>query len=99
MQVVTKNSPPISAMTVSNLEIDGIKALISNSNLPVLRLQNTSNVFIHGCTISGIGDFLQLKGAENKDMLIKGNYLSKTITPLKKEVETLNNIILEDANH
>lgn len=99
VQVVTKNSPPISAMNVSNLELDGIKALISNANLPVLRLQNTSNVFIHGCTISGTGDFLQLKGAENKDMLIKGNYFSKTIIPLKKEIETLNNIILEDTNH
>lgn len=99
VQIIAQNSPAINAMSVTNLELDGIKAKIANANLPVLRLQNSSQVFIHGSTISGSGDFLQLKGAENKDMLIKGNYLGKNINPLKKEAETLNNIILEDTNH
>lgn len=99
LQVVTKNSPPVNAFAVTNLELDGIKAQVNDPVLPVIRLQNANTVFIHGCSISGTGDFLQLKGVENKDMLIKDNFIGKSIQPIKKEVEILNNIILEDTNH
>lgn len=98
VQISSKNSPPISAFAVTNLELDGIKAQIQNLSLPVLRFQNASQVFIHGCNISGTGDFIQLKGTENKEMLIKDNYLRKTVNPLKKETDNLNNIILEESN-
>ncbi len=97
--LVSKNSPPISAFAVTNLELDGIKANLNNQNLPVIRLEKTSDVFIHGSNIKGTGNFLHLKGADNKDMLIKGNYLSKTVIAIKKDTETLNNIILEESNH
>jgi uncharacterized protein (UPF0248 family) len=40
VEVVAKNSPAISAFAVTNLELDGVKANISNQNLPVLRLEN-----------------------------------------------------------
>lgn len=98
VQISSKNSPPISALAVTNLELDGIKAQITNLSLPVLRFQNASQVFIHGCNIIGTGDFIQLKGTENKEMLIKDNYLRKTVNPLKKETDNLNNIILEESN-
>jgi hypothetical protein len=96
--LVSKNSPPISAFAVTNLELDGIKANLNNQNLPVIRLEKTNDVFIHGSNIKGTGNFLHLKGADNKDMLIKGNYLSKTVIAIKKETEILNNIILEESN-
>lgn len=69
--------PAIVCDDVDDLELTGFKAAGSKKAASLIRLQNSSNVFINGSRpANGIGTFLRVEGAKSKDIRLSGNKLN-----------------------
>jgi polygalacturonase len=74
VRITTKEGPSVTTERVSQIEFDGLKTLNPLTSAPVLSLSNTKGVFIHNCSpVTGTDLFLQLTGAQTKEIIIKSN--------------------------
>ncbi len=86
VRINTQKGSAIKTENVKGLEIDGVKTLTPISNTPVVALNNTEDVFIHNCSpILGTDIFLQLKGAQTKQITVKGNNFKYAKNAMQKE--------------
>ncbi|CAL1516776.1 glycosyl hydrolase family 28 protein [Chitinophaga sp. MM2321] len=69
--------PAIVCDDVDDLELTGFKATGSKNAESLIRLQNSSNVFINGSRpLNNIGTFLRVEGAKSNDIKLSGNKLN-----------------------
>jgi polygalacturonase len=86
VKINTKQGAAISAENVQDLTINNVKTMTPLSGSPVISLNNTGNVFLYNCSpVKGTEVFLQLKGNETKDIVIKGNNFRFAKTPVNNE--------------
>jgi len=77
--------PAIVCDDVDDLELAGFKAAGSKNAESLIRLENSSNIFIRGSRpLNAIGTFLRVEGARSKDIRLSGNKLNLA----RKQVET-----------
>lgn len=96
VRITTKEGSAIIAENVSGLTIDNVKTLNPITGKPAIDLNNVQDVFLYNCNpVKGTDVFLQLKGANTKEITIKGNNFKNALKPLVKEGSVAENVIVE----
>ena len=74
---VSSPGPAVMADRVRDVELKRLVGIQPQSDVPIIQLTNTKDVWIHGCTAAeGTGTFVGLVGDGNRGMLMEGNRLS-----------------------
>lgn len=88
VRINTKQGPALVAENVTDLEVDGIKTLKPLAGVPVVSLQNVKGGFLYNNSPApGTDLFLQLKGKETKNIVVKYNNFVHVLKPLVKDDE------------
>jgi len=96
VRISTKEGSSIIAQDVKNLTLNGIKTLTPVAGSPAIVLNNTENAFISNCSpVKGTDIFLQLKGEQTKDIILKGNNFRFAKTPVSKESSVTESIVVD----
>jgi polygalacturonase len=96
VQITTKNGPSITANSVEELEIDNVKSLLPLANYPVILFNKVNGAYVHNCwPVKTTGTFIELKGAETKNITIKNNNFSAIAKPLVLQPGVVQNIIID----
>ncbi|MBC7723044.1 MAG: glycoside hydrolase family 28 protein [Pedobacter sp.] len=83
-------------MDASNIELDNVKSTKPLPAVPVISINNVIDAFIHNCWPAKNTDtFIQVKGTQTKNIIIKYNNFNNTSKPLAKEDDVKENIIVE----
>lgn len=91
-----KDGSALTANRVNGIEIDNFKSL-TPSEKPVINLNDVQNAAVVNCTPQkGTKTFLEIKGAESEDIIVKNNYFGNIDSPIiiSKEVEA-NKVTIE----
>ncbi len=84
VRINTTEGPALYGEMVKNVEIDGLRTNRPLANTPVVELKQAAGVFLHDCSaVTGTDVYLRLTGAECRDIVLQGGYLS----PAAKEVD------------
>ena len=95
VRINTKQGPALVAENVTDLEVDGIKTLKPLTGVPVVSLQNVKGLFLYNCSaVPGTDTFLQLKGKETNNIVVKYNNFTHVQKPLVKDDEVAEAISL-----
>jgi polygalacturonase len=96
VRVATDSGPALLAENVDILEIEGVQSPDAVAGTPMLLLNNTTNVFLHGCfPPQKTETFLELQGGRTKHVVLKNNNFLHVKTPLKKGSEVTEIITME----
>ncbi|HEY1113063.1 MAG TPA: glycoside hydrolase family 28 protein [Chitinophagaceae bacterium] len=88
VRINTKQGPALVAENVTDLEVDGIKTLTPIAGVPVVSLQNVKGLFLYNSSAApGTDTFLQLKGKETRNIVVKYNNFTNVPKPLVKDAE------------
>lgn len=72
--VNTKKGPVLAGENVKNLEIDAVKTLQNDMPLPIIKLKNVSDVFIHSANPpTGTKTYMTVSGRKSKNIIVSGN--------------------------
>ncbi len=83
--VTTTKGPSVTADNVDGLELDGIKTMKPIAGIPAVVLTDVQNMFMHSCwPVTGTETFLQLKGKQTKNIVVKNNNFINVAKPLVK---------------
>jgi hypothetical protein len=75
---VACRGPALCAEDVRNLEVNRLVGTEPQTDVPIIELTSTSDVWVRGCTaVAGTGTFVGLVGDGNRDVLLQGNRLSR----------------------
>jgi polygalacturonase len=70
------DGPAIAARDVERLQIEGLVCPKPDPKVPVIRLESTAGVFVHGCDIGpGAKEFVRAEGKANRDLVLSDNNL------------------------
>jgi polygalacturonase len=70
------DGPAIAARDVERLQIEGLVCPRTDPKVPVIRLESTAGVFVHGCDIGpGAREFVRAEGKANHDLNVTDNNL------------------------
>lgn len=73
-----QQGPALVVDSVSDVEITRVTSRKPNQGVPVIRLENVNNGVVESCMAAeGTGTFLEVKGANNKDLSLFCNRLSR----------------------
>lgn len=96
VQITTKNGPSITAISVEELEIDNVKSLLPLANYPVMLFNKVNGAYVHNCwPVKTTGIFIELKGAETKNITIKNNNFSAIAKPVLLQPGVVQNIMID----
>lgn len=96
VQVTTKEGPALTAENVKRVEVEGMKTMHPIPEVPLLSFINAEDVFVHDCfPLTGTGLFVQLKGKDTKQVVLKGNNLIYVKQPVEKSAEVTWNVVVE----
>ena len=71
-------TPALEANRVTTLEVDRLRDPNPDPDTPVVRFESVDGALVQSCTASeGTGTFLELVGADNEDVRLSGNLLTK----------------------
>lgn len=83
VRINTKTGSALVADHVQQLELDGISTNRPLANVPVIRLTDVQEVLLHNCwPVPGTDLFVQVKGAANKNIIIRNNEWSNAARPV-----------------
>jgi polygalacturonase len=83
VRINTKTGSALVADHVQQLKLDGISTNIPLANVPVIRLTDVQDVLLRNCwPVAGTGTFVQVKGAANKNIIIRDNEWSNATRPV-----------------
>jgi hypothetical protein len=89
--------PALKAENTKRLEIDGLTTLTPATERPVIELTNTQQVYIHSrYQFEETPLFLEIKGKNNKEIVLKNNVFRNVKQTIRKEDEvTDSSVIIE----
>jgi hypothetical protein len=96
VQINTSKGASFKINDASNIELDNVKSEKPISNVPVISLTNVLDAYIHNSWAAKNTDiFLQIKGSQTKNIILKYNNFLNALKPLVKEDDVKENIIVE----
>jgi polygalacturonase len=80
-----ESGPALEARNVTRLEVLGLMVPKANEGVPVIALQNASDVVLHGCSVlAGSGLFLDETGKENQNLTCEANRLAPGVKETRR---------------
>ncbi len=96
VQVNTTAGPAFKTADASDIEFNNVKTIKPLAGIPVIAINNTSDVYIHNCwPAKGTGNFVQLKGTQTKNITVKYNNFSNSTKSVAKDDDVTENIVVE----
>ena len=96
VQINTSKGASFKINDASNIELDNVKSEKPISNVPVISLTNVLDAYIHNSWAAKNTDiFLQVKGSQTKNIILKYNNFLNALKPLVKDDDVKENIIVE----
>ena len=96
VRITTKEGSSLTGENITGLEIDGVNTLNPVSGNPTIDLLNVRDVFMYNCNVlKETAVFLQLKGANSKNIVMKNNNFTYALKPLVKDDSVVENIIVQ----
>ncbi len=93
VQVNSKLSAVVTAENVSNLQVNGVKNLVPQPNVPLVSLQEVNQAYIHNSfPVTGTDVFLKV-GEKSKNIVLHNNNLRNVKTSIDAEQSLLSEII------
>jgi polygalacturonase len=94
--VTTKEGPALSVESGATIEIQNVKSLRPVPDVPLILMNNTSNVFINNCWPTPDTDvFVEFKGEQTDRVILKSNNLINVKTPIKQGAEVKSKIVVD----
>jgi polygalacturonase len=92
----TKTGSALTADNIQRLEIDGVKSASPVAATPLISLNNVQDVFVHNSwPLAGSSVFMQVKGANTKNLNFKGNNFKNLAKVLDKDNSVTENITVD----
>jgi polygalacturonase len=80
-----RTGPALSGENIDGLELDGVTSHQPLPKVPVIRLDNVDNAYIHNCwAYPGTDRFLQVQGPKTGHITAVGNNLKDAVTPVSR---------------
>ena len=96
VRITTKEGSSLVGDNISGLEIDGVNTLNPINGKPTIDLLNVRDVFIYNCNVlKETAVFLQVKGANCKNIVMKNNNFTYALKPLVKDDSVVEAIVIE----
>jgi polygalacturonase len=96
VQINTSKGASFKINDASNIELDNVKSEKPITNVPVISLTNVVDAYIHNSSAAKNTDiFLQVKGSQTKNIILKYNNFLNALKPLVKQDDVKENIIVE----
>ena len=96
VRISCKEGSAITAENVINLTINNLKTLNPLPAISAIYLTNVQNIFVYNCfPVKGTDAFIQLKGGQTKQVMLKANNFSFVKNALLKDEAISENIAVE----
>lgn len=95
VQVNTEIGPSLTAISVNNLIIDGLKSYKPHADASIIDLRNTNDAFIYNSfPVFGTSTFLKVSGVDTKNITLGNNNFRNVKNAVKKGTEVSENIVV-----
>src|SRR5688572_30551286 len=96
VRITTQEGSSLVGENITGLEIDGVNTLNPINGKPTIDLLNVRDVFLYNCNVlKETPVFLQVKGANSKNIVMKNNNFTYALKPLVKDDSVVESIIVE----
>ncbi|MBO0356653.1 glycoside hydrolase family 28 protein [Hymenobacter sp. BT186] len=95
VQVNPQIGPAVRAENVQQLRLDGLRSTMPTATTPLVELTNTEDAFIYNTfPAAGTENFLKLKGAKTRNIVLQNNNFKYVKAPVSQEAEVKEKVIV-----
>lgn len=96
VRITTKKGSSLFAENVNDIVVDGMRSVRPIATIPLIAFSNVTNAFLYNNNpVAGTDTFLQLKGKNTKEIILKGNNFNNVKQPVSKETDVEETVMID----
>ena len=96
VRITTKKGSSLFAENVNDIVVDGMRSVRPIATIPLIAFSNVTNAFLYNNNpVAGTDTFLQLKGKNTKEIILKGNNFNNVKQPVSKETDVEETVMVD----